>query len=133
MISSFLFSEFHSVTEEFHSKIPTIKFMTHSNLQCELSLNNSLASQTSRLLRDYNQLDGRVRVLGVAFRYWASLVRLDRQAEGSLPPHAISILLVYFLQQHSVLPCIHHFLDSTTEEMDYATPEEVIISRSRET
>ena len=122
------------MTEEFHNKIPTIKFMTHSNLQCELSLNNSLASQTSRLLRDYNQLDPRVRVLGVGFRYWASLVRLDRQAEGSLPPHAISILLVYFLQQHSspVLPCIHHFLDSTNEELDYATPAEVIISRSRD-
>ena len=37
----FLFSEFHLVTEEFHSKIPTIKFMTHSNLQCELTLSGS--------------------------------------------------------------------------------------------
>ena len=32
-------------------------------------------------------------------RYWASLVRLDRQAEGTLPPHSFAILLVYFLQQ----------------------------------
>ena len=120
------------MTDDFTSKIPTIRFSTHSNLHCELGLNNFHASQTSCLLRDYNNLDERVRTLGVAFRYWASLVRLDRQAEGSLPPHAISILLVYFLQQHSVLPCIHHFLDSNNEEMDYATPEEVIMSRSRE-
>ena len=116
------------MTEEFSSKIPTIKFMTHSNLQCELSLSNSHASDTSRLLRDYYLLDPRVGTLGVAFRYWASLVRLDRQAEGSLPPHALSILLVYFLQQQSspVLPCIHNFLDKNNEEALYTTPAEVI-------
>ena len=122
------FSDFHSVTDDFTSKIPTIRFSTHSNLHCELSLNNFHASQTSCLLRDYNSLDERVRTLGVAFRYWASLVRLDRQAEGSLPPHALSILLVYFLQQQSspVLPCIHNFLDKNNEEALYTTPAEVI-------
>ena len=63
-----IFRDFHDVTDEFTSKIPTIKFRTHNNLQCELSLNNSLASQTSRLLADYCSLDERVRTLGVAFR-----------------------------------------------------------------
>ena len=91
--------EFHSVTDEFTLKIPTIKFSTHSNMACELSLNNVQPFQTSSLLRDYWHLDSRVRTLGVALRYWASLVRLDRQAEGSLPPHSFAILLVHFLQQ----------------------------------
>ena len=63
-----IFRDFLDVTDEFTSKIPTIKFRTHNNLQCELSLNNSLASQTSRLLADYCSLDSRVRTLGVAFR-----------------------------------------------------------------
>ena len=115
------------MTEDFTTKIPTIRFSTHSNLHCELSLNNFQASQTSCLLRDYNSLDERVRTLGVAFRYWASLVALDRQAEGTLPPHAFAILLVYFLQQQSkpVLPCIHSYLDTSTEESVYSTPVEV--------
>ena len=60
--------EFHSVADEFTSKIPTIKFSTHNNLACELSLNNCQPFQTSSLLRDYWQLDSRVRTLGVAFR-----------------------------------------------------------------
>ena len=63
--------EFHSVADEFTSKIPTIKFSTHNNLACELSLNNCQPFQTSSLLRDYWQLDSRVRTLGVAFR-WVS-------------------------------------------------------------
>ena len=121
-------SDFHSVTDDFTSKIPTIRFSTHSNLHCELSLNNFHASQTSCLLRDYNRLDERVRTLGVAFKYWASLVMLDRQAEGTLPPHSFAILLVYFLQQQSkpVLPCIHSYLDTSTEETVYTTPVEVL-------
>ena len=59
------------------------------------------------------------------FRYWASLVKLDRQAEGSLPPHSFAILLVYFLQQQSepVLPCIHDYLDTAHNESDsYNSP-----------
>ena len=123
-----VFSDFHSVTDDFTSKIPTIRFSSHSNLHCELSLNNFHASQTSCLLRDYNNLDERVRTLGVAFRYWASLVTLDRQAEGTLPPHSFAILLVYFLQQQSkpVLPCIHSYLDTKAEESLYTTPVEVL-------
>ena len=56
--------EFHSVIDDFTSKIPTIKFSTHNNLSCELSLNNFHAFQTSSLLRDYWMLDSRVRTLG---------------------------------------------------------------------
>ena len=116
------------MTDDFTSKIPTIRFSTHSNLHCELGLNNFHASQTSSLLRDYNNMDERVRTLGVAFRYWASLVNLDRQSEGTLPPHSFAILLVYFLQQQSkpVLPCIHSYLDTSTEETVYTTPVEVL-------
>ena len=121
--------EFHSVTDEFTLKIPTIKFSTHSNMACELSLNNVQPFQTSSLLRDYWQLDSRVRTLGVAFRYWASLVRLDRQAEGSLPPHSFAILLVHFLQQLSqpLLPCIHDWLDDDAGQT-YVSPIEKLKS-----
>ena len=50
--------------------------------------------QTSSLLKDYWSLDPRVRTLG----YWASVVRIDRLAEGTLPPNSFANLLVYFLQ-----------------------------------
>jgi terminal uridylyltransferase len=118
-------AEYLEVTDEFTAKIPTIKFTTTSHLACELSLNNHHAYQTSRLLKDYWSLDSRVRTVGVAFRYWASLVRLDRQAEGTLPPHTFAILLMYFLQQQTkpVVPCIHDYLDPSIEDV-YISPAE---------
>jgi len=115
--------DYLEVVDEFTAKIPTIRFITASGLICELSLNNHHAYQTSSLLKDYWSLDPRVRTVGVAFRYWASMVRLDRQAEGTLPPHTFAILLVYFLQQQTkpVLPCIHEFLDPSNEDL-YISP-----------
>ena len=41
----------------------------------------------------------RVRTLGIAFRYWANITKLDRQAEGTLSPHTFAILLIYYLQR----------------------------------
>ena len=41
----------------------------------------------------------RVKILGVNFRDWASITRLDKQALGTLSPHSFNILLVYALQQ----------------------------------
>ena len=41
----------------------------------------------------------RVRVLGINFRHWARVTKLDNQAEGTLSPHTFNILLIYFLQQ----------------------------------
>ena len=117
-------AEYAQVVEEFTAKIPLIKFQT-SGFTCELSLSNHQAFQTSQLLADYWALDPRVRTLGTAFRFWANLVRLDRQAEGTLPPHTFAILLVYFLQQQTkpVLPCIHEWLDQRDDDT-YVAPHE---------
>jgi len=117
--------DFLDIMEEFTAKIPLIKFRLPSGLVCELSLSNHQAYQTSQLLADYWALDPRVRTLGTAFRFWANLVRLDRQAEGTLPPHTFAILLVYFLQQQTkpVLPCIHEWLDQRDDDT-YVAPHE---------
>jgi hypothetical protein len=44
---------------------------------------------------------------------------MDRQAEGTLPPHTFVILLMYFLQQQTkpVLPCIHEYLEPSNEDV----------------
>ena len=104
--------EFNNVVPEFNAKIPAVTFMTKGNIRCELSLNNHLAYQTSALLRDYVRLEPRVKTLVVALRYWAHICKLDRQAEGTLPPHSFSLMLIHFLQRlkSPVLPCIHDYL-----------------------
>ncbi len=50
---------FRNVTDDFTVKMPAIKFMTNTGLECELSLNNNQAFQTSALLADYITLDPR--------------------------------------------------------------------------
>ncbi len=121
--------EFHNVLPDFTAKIPAISFY-FGGTRCELSLNNKMAYQTSALLKDYGRLDPRARVLGIALRYWANLCKVDRQAEGTLPPHCFPLLVIHFLQQLKtpVLPCIHELLvngkeDATLPEV-YETPED---------
>ena len=104
--------EFNNVVPEFNAKIPAVTFVTMET-RCELSLNNHLAYQTSALLRDYVRLEPRFKTLVVALRYWAHICKLDRQAEGTLPPHSFALMLIHFLQRLKVpvLPCIHEYLN----------------------
>ena len=100
------------VDKDFSAKIPKI-FFAVEGFKCELSLNNHMAVQTTKMLRDYMSLDPRVHTLAVVIRYWARLCGIDRQAEGTLPAHAFALLLVFFLQQETkpVLPCLHEHLE----------------------
>jgi hypothetical protein len=81
-----------------------------SGLACRLSCGNGAAVETGLLLRDYLSLDGRARCLGTALRLWGRRVGADRPAEGTLPPHALPVLLVHFLQRERVLPLCHELL-----------------------
>ena len=90
-------------------------------LRCELSFGNRAAVETARLLRDYRGLDARVPVLGTALRRWA--VHAGVLGEGLLPPHALAVLLVRFLQVERVLPCIHAWLPPG-ETREYRRPPE---------
>ena len=47
-----------------------------SDVRCELSLNNHLAYQTSALLRDYVQVEPRVKTLLISLRFWVNTVYL---------------------------------------------------------
>ncbi|EEC08801.1 zinc finger protein, putative [Ixodes scapularis] len=91
---------FSSPERDFLAKVPRFRFVDGpTDLKCEISLNNSNSIKTSRLLADYASLDPRVQSLGVIFRYWGHVCKLDRQERGTLPPHAYPIMVIYFLQQ----------------------------------
>jgi len=123
-------SEFRSVQDDFNSKYPAIKFLTSNGIPVELSLNNQVALQTSMILRDYLSFDPRIALLGVNFRYWASITKLDRQTEGTLPAHTFAILLIYFLQQtdEPVVPCIHDHLGDDEDVYDPSSMEKIRLS-----
>ena len=78
----------------------------------------------------YSVLDSRVTTLSIALRFWAHMCKLDRQAEGTLPPHSFPILLIHFLQQlrTPVLPIIHDYLESN--ETDTYTSKSIYLKMS---
>lgn len=119
--------KYSQVTKDYLSKVPRIRFKeVDSKLSCEISLNNSNSQKTSKLLDDYASLDRRVKILGVAFRLWAKHCGLDQQDRGTLPPHAFSIMTVFFLQQckPAVLPVLHEMKDSKESE-SYLKPKDL--------
>ena len=133
--------DFENVQNDFSAKIPLVTFSVKDNssaeaanilfplsrpsaMQCELSLNNHNAFQTSLILADYCSMDSRVRTLGICLRYWAKICKIDRQSDGTLPSHSFPILLIHFLQQEKnpLLPCIHDFLASDSDTSIYKFP-----------
>ena len=76
-------------------------------MQFTIVLSNDNAYKTTLLLREYQRLDPRFAVLTVAFRIWARICVLDQPDRGTLPAHAYPLLVLYFMQQHQILPVLH--------------------------
>ena len=57
-----------------------------AGLSCKLSLVLQSSMDSSLLLKDYFQLDSRVRLLGVALRWWARQVKVESGEEGGGGP-----------------------------------------------
>jgi len=117
--------ELSEVFEDFHGQVPAITFSA-AGLSCKLSHVLQSSVDTSLLLKDYLHLDSRVQLLGVGLRCWAREVKVESCEEGGggLPSHALSLLLVSFLQKQAVLPIIHAWLESGVKL--YSSPQEML-------
>ncbi|GAB6033326.1 Terminal uridylyltransferase 7 [Chamberlinius hualienensis] len=123
--------ELTDVTSDYEAKHPTIYFKhTASGTRCVLGINNTAAVQTSELLGDYASLDRRVKVLCVGLRCWAKICKIDKPSEGTLPPYAFDILVVYFLQRLSppVLPILY---DSENSKLNRKTVMSNWVTKNR--
>lgn len=76
------------------------------------------AHKTTVLLQQYRMIDPRFAVLTVAFRTFARICCLDQPELGSLPSHAFTLMVLYYLQQDHVLPVLHQLKKSDAED-DY--------------
>ena len=76
----------------------------------------NLAFQDPPSVKFHNRTDKHVMsfdlLIKFCFNFQAHICKLDRQAEGTLPPHAFALLMIHFLQRLRVplLPCIHDFI-----------------------
>ncbi|KAK7072353.1 Terminal uridylyltransferase 4 [Halocaridina rubra] len=115
---------FKDVVDDLSSSYPTMAF-THAKTGLRMVVGACSPSSrlTNQLLADYAAMDPRVKLLGIAFRYWAQLCQIDIQARGTLPPHVFPLMVVHFLQQHEppVIPVLH-MLQDNSESDGYLSP-----------
>ncbi|KAJ1525821.1 hypothetical protein ONE63_009023 [Megalurothrips usitatus] len=86
--------------------------ISHKGMLVQLSLNNSGAHYTSKLISDYISIDPRVLPLCIFFRYWGKICGVDQGENGSWQGHAFPIMVIHFLQQRLVLPVLHDMVEN---------------------
>ncbi|XP_033733315.1 speckle targeted PIP5K1A-regulated poly(A) polymerase-like [Pecten maximus] len=98
------------------NRCPIVRF-THleSGIKCDLSIDNKLALQNTRLLQTLSLYDQRVRPLVYVVRYWAKLKGLagNPRALPCLSNYALTLMVIYYLQnlRPKVLPTVQEMAD----------------------
>lgn len=98
------------------NRCPIVRF-THqdSGIKCDLSIDNKLALQNTRLLQTLSLYDARVRPLVYVVRYWAKLKGIagNPRALPCLSNYALTLMVCYYLQsvRPKVLPTVQEMAD----------------------
>ncbi|OWF46345.1 speckle targeted PIP5K1A-regulated poly(A) polymerase-like [Mizuhopecten yessoensis] len=98
------------------NRCPIVRF-THNDtgIKCDLSIDNKLALQNTRLLQTLSLYDQRVRPLVYAVRYWAKLKGLagNPRAGPTLSNYALTLMVIYYLQnlRPKVLPTVQEMAE----------------------
>ncbi|KAH3833034.1 hypothetical protein DPMN_106336 [Dreissena polymorpha] len=98
------------------NRCPLVRFKYGSgDIKCDLSLNNKLALQNTKLLYLYSVLNSRVRLLVYAIRYWAKVKQIsgNNKASTKLSNYALTLMVMNYLQnvEPAVLPTIQSLSD----------------------
>ncbi|KAI9895157.1 hypothetical protein PsorP6_018408 [Peronosclerospora sorghi] len=106
------------------ARIPIIRFLhTRSgrDYECDLCLENVLATRNTPLLRAYASFDGRARALGIAVKYWAKQRGINDASTGCLSSYSFVLLSIFYLQVMHVLPNLQDpdLLESANIHPDY--------------
>jgi DNA polymerase sigma len=59
-----------------------------TGLSCDICVNNLLAVVNTKLLRDYAQIDRRLRQLAFIVKHWAKSRRVNETYQGTLSSYA---------------------------------------------
>ncbi|WVZ58093.1 hypothetical protein U9M48_008399 [Paspalum notatum var. saurae] len=89
------------------ARVPIVKLMDpETGLSCDICVNNLLAVVNTKLLRDYAQIDRRLRQLAFIVKHWAKSRRVNETYQGTLSSYAYVIMCIHLLQQRRILPCL---------------------------
>lgn len=91
------------------ARVPIVKLMDPvTGISCDICINNVLAVVNSKLLRDYAEIDVRLRQLAFLVKHWAKSRGVNETYQGTLSSYAYVLMCIHFLQQRNppILPCL---------------------------
>ncbi|KAA8515962.1 hypothetical protein F0562_019141 [Nyssa sinensis] len=91
------------------ARVPIVKLMDPvTGISCDICINNLLAVVNTKLLRDYAQIDVRLRQLAFIVKHWAKSRGVNETYQGTLSSYAYVLMCIHFLQQRrpAILPCL---------------------------
>lgn len=91
------------------ARVPIVKFRhTDTGVSVDVTVNNLLAVENTRLLRDYTRIDARLRPMVLLVKHWAKRRQLNDAFRGSLSSYAYVLMCVHSLQTREppVLPVL---------------------------
>ncbi|KAL7053216.1 hypothetical protein AAHC03_025575 [Spirometra sp. Aus1] len=93
------------------AKVPIIKFVVNNKYEADLSFSNYLATKNTRMLRTYNQLDPRLRILNTALKIVIKNCKIAKADSGGISSYAFAILLIHYMQQKDYLPVLQELYE----------------------
>lgn len=91
------------------ARVPIVKLMDPvTGISCDICINNVLAVVNTKLLRDYAEIDARLRQLAFLVKHWAKSRGVNETYQGTLSSYAYVLMCIHFLQQRNppILPCL---------------------------
>ncbi|KAL5796318.1 hypothetical protein ACOSQ2_001138 [Xanthoceras sorbifolium] len=91
------------------ARVPIVKLMDPvTGISCDICINNLLAVVNTKLLRDYAEIDVRLRQLAFIVKHWAKSRGVNETYQGTLSSYAYVLMCIHFLQQRkpAILPCL---------------------------
>ncbi|XP_042511124.1 UTP:RNA uridylyltransferase 1 isoform X2 [Macadamia integrifolia] len=103
------------------ARVPIVKLMDPTTgISCDICINNVLAVVNTKLLRDYAQIDARLRQLAFIVKHWAKSRGVNETYQGTLSSYAYVLMCIHFLQQRkpAILPCLQGMETTYTVTID---------------
>ncbi|GLT51890.1 hypothetical protein SLA2020_252650 [Shorea laevis] len=91
------------------ARVPIVKLKDPATgISCDICINNVLAVVNTKLLRDYAEIDERLRQLAFIVKHWAKSRGVNETYQGTLSSYAYVLMCIHFLQQRrpAILPCL---------------------------